>query len=252
MFTTIAFSASLDAAGVFANIAGVVDQHIKVEGDSIYVNEFNRLIGAMACLGNTVPGECRIVSPSIRRLSPYYIHPVIDQIYPTTYVGVDMFPKCPVLLDIDEQLEVEADSNPAAAEQHTVIMWLANQEIVPAKGTVFTVKATTTVALVAGSWEYAALSFADDLPVGSYDVVGMHVGCDEGVAARLVPVGSINRPGVPCVSLQLYQEFTRIFRKGNLGVFCSFPHNNKPGIEILGSAAEASDTYDVYLDLIKK
>lgn len=252
MFTVVAFSESQDNAGAFANVGAVTDNHIKAVGDSIYVNEFNRLVGVMACMGATVPGEVRVVSPSIRRMSPHYISPVINAIYPTGDTGIDMFRDSPVILDIDEQLEVENDANPAAAEQHSVVMWLANQEIQPVKGNIKTVKASCTTALVAGTWTFTDLTFSDDLPVGNYDVVGMRIVCDEGVAARLVPKGAINRPGVPCFASGLLQDYNNTFRKGNMGVFCSFPHNNVPGIEILGSAAEASDTYIVYLDLIKK
>lgn len=252
MFTTFAYSESQDNAGAFAKIAGVSDQHIKVDGDSVYINEYNRIVAAMACMGNTVPGEVRLTAPSIRGQAPYYIHPIIDQIYPTTYPGICIMKGSPLQLVPDEQLEVESDANPAAAEQHSVIIWAADSEIVPVSGKIFTVKATVTLTGSVGVWVFAALTFVDDLPVGNYDIVGMHVEADEAVAARLVPVAGEKRPGVPCVASKLYHIFGQPFRYGNFGVFCSFKHSLPPNIEILFSADEAEDTYDVYLDIIKK
>lgn len=251
MFTCIAYSESQDAAGAFVKIAAVNDQHIKTQGDSIFVNQFNRLVGALACIGSTATGA-RIVSPTLRRFAPNYISPIEMAIYPDGDPHIDVSHDRVIALDIDEQLEVEAASDPAAAEQQSIVLWMADADISPVRGEIFTVKATTTVALLAGAWAFSTLSFVDDLPVGQYDVVGMKIICDEGIVARLVPIGANYRPGVPCVASEEFDDPNKTFRYGNMGVFCSFPHNNPPNIEILGSAAEASDTYNVYLDLIKR
>lgn len=250
MFTIVAWSESVNPAGAFTKLAAVPDQHIRTSGDSIYVNQYNRLLGGMACVGNTLPGEARFVAPSIRRKNPHYITPVIDQIYPTTYPVSSVQPGPGLVLDPDEQLEVEESSTPGVGEQHSIVAWLANAAISPVTGQIVTVNANITLALAAGAWTFSELEFVDDLAVGNYQVVGMRVVADEAIAARLIPVGGDNRPGVPCVAGVFYSDFQDRFRYGKMGKFCEFSHNNPPSVELLGSAVEASDTYEVYLDLI--
>lgn len=248
MFTIIAFSESQDPATAFAKVAGVPDQHVKVQGDGIYIMEFNRLMGGMACLGTTA-AECRLISPSLRRINPHYIAPVDLALYPDGYVHHVVSPRISIPLDINEALECEENSDPAAAERHTIVVWLADREIQPVAGRIFTVNVNITLALVAGAWAFSEIDFVDELPVGQYSIVGMRAVIATAVAIRLVPIAAHNRPGAPCVCNKEY-DLDKVFRFGNLGVFCQFPTTQPPGVEVLSSAAAAPATYEVYLDLL--
>ena len=81
MHTIIAWSEDQDPGGVMTKMAGVPDQHVKVQGDGIWVPEFNKLLGGIACIGST-GGEARFVAPSLRRMNPYYVQPVNMSILP--------------------------------------------------------------------------------------------------------------------------------------------------------------------------
>lgn len=249
-FTTVAWSESLDAGGILVPVNAVPDQHIKTEGDSVYVSQYNILLGGMACVGASAT-RARLVSPTLRRLAPFYITPLTLALYPSSHHlhNVDISRR--IKLDIDEQLEFEEDGNPASAEQVTGVAWLADSPVAKVEGEIFRVKASVTGAITGGVWDFYNLSFDDDLPVGTYDCVGLVAVVPTGVVARLVPVGGTNRPGVPCSHDENLEDLSKTFVDGNMGVFCSFPHNNPPSLEILGSASASSTTYKVYLDLIK-
>lgn len=249
MHTIIAFSESQDPGGVFTRMAGVPDQHVKVQGDGIWVPDFNRLLGGIACVG-TLGVQARLVAPSLRRINPYYIQPVNLALFPGTDLVHNVSGNSAIALDINEALECENNSDPAAGEQQTVVVALAPAPLDAVKGEIFTVVATVTLAQLAGEWSFAELDFVDELPVGAYKVVGMACVAAGAVAARLVPVGLAYRPGGPAMNAEDDQGYD-MFRNGNLGEWFSFETVQPPGIEIISSAAAGSATYQIYLDLMR-
>jgi hypothetical protein len=251
MFTTVAYSENIATTDAWQKVTAVPDQHIKITGDSVYISGYNRYIGALAVLGTHALGG-RLVSPSIRRFAPSEISPISIVLITTDPVEMDINLNRMITLDIDEQLELEFYGTAVAAQQLGAAVWLADAEITPVKGQIFTVRGSIVLAGAAGAWEYSALSLAEDLPVGSYDIVGFDVVAANGVAARLVPVGANHRPGVPVRQTIDAVIPNNIFRHGKMGVFASFPHNNIPGVEVFSNTAIAGATYQVLLDLIKR
>jgi hypothetical protein len=251
MFTTVGYAESITPFLTYSKLAAVPDQHIKVAGDSVYVSGYNKLLGGYAVVDTTALGV-RLVSPTLRRLAPVEVTPLTLALLPVTPIDCEVGKKGSITLDIDEQLECEIYGGTATPVVNGVGVWLADSDIVPVKGNIFSVRATITLALVAGVWQYSALEFAEDLPVGNYDCVGFDVVAGEGMIARLVPVGGQNRPGVPVRQLVSNSILGNPFRWGNMGVMCNFPHNNVPGVEVLALSAETSETYQCIVDLIKK
>jgi len=249
MFTLIAFSESIDPAGVMANLAAVPDQHVKTAGDYITVGALNQLIGAYACAG-TVADEARLVSPSLRRTNPYFITPVEGAIAPSVDPLMIYHPQSPIPLDVNESLEAQHDGNPAAAEQLLTGVWLADGPQAPVSGEIFTINAHVTMALVVNSWEFSEITFPDSLPVADYQVVGARLVAAAGILFRFVPVGAINRPGGVSASAVNGKD-PWMQRFGRMGVWFDFNTVQPPGVEVLGSAATGSATYELYLDVIK-
>jgi hypothetical protein len=251
MWTTVAWSESIDSTVAFVKVDAVPDQHIKTEGDSVYISSYNRLLGGYGCYAADVLAS-RFVSPSLRRVAPVEISPLTLGLLPGEPIEVDVHPGKGLILDIDEQLEVELRGAAGGAAQQGIAAWLADSEIQPVKGRIFSVRATITLALVAGVWSYSTMTFTEDLPVGVYDIVGFDVVAGEGMIARLVPVGGMNRPGVPVRQAPTNHILGNTFRNGNMGVFCTFPHNNIPGVEVLALTPETEETYQCIVDLIEK
>jgi hypothetical protein len=249
MFSVVAFSESQDNAGVYANVGAVIDRYHKVDGDFLYIREFNNLIGGMACMGATAPGQVYLTSPSLRQMNHYWLNPVEYDISPGAKVHIQMRPLAAYPLTPEEALEVLSNANPAAAEQHSVAVWLSDGAIQPVKGKIITINATITLAQTAGTWAYSELTLANELPVGVYKVVGARFEIAGGVIARFIPKRGLSNPGAPCVS-NGEEDGEDLFRNGNLGEWLSFDTNQLPGVEVLGSAAAASATYQVYLDIL--
>ena len=250
MYTVIAYSESQDPAAVFAKMTGVPDQHMRVQGDKIYIGNLNKLIGAYACVG-TAGVEARLVSPSIRRVNPFYIAPVDIVLTPPADPALFWRGESPVSLDTNEALEVENNSDPAAPEQQTVLVFLSDGVQTPVTGEIITINATVTLAQLIDEWAYGELLFPESLPVGMYSVVGARCVAAGAVGFRFVPIGGVNRPGGVCAAL-VNSKDPYNQRLGRLGEWFSFDSVTPPGLEIVSSVAAGSATYDVFVDVIKQ
>lgn len=251
MHTLIAYSESQDAAGAEVNVAAVPDQEIRTSLDEVIVPAtYNQVIGMLACVGST-GSRAKLVAPSLRRMNPYEQVPLELALFSGGRENYGLHPHSPIPLSVNESLEALLVADPAAAEQQSIVVFLAPGEVNEVKGAVRPIRFSVTVAQTAGTWAFAGLAFIDDLPVGNYDIVGGAMIVAGGVAWRFVPVGGINRPGAPC-----YQAVSnpqdRMFRGGNLGTWASFDTTQPPSVEILGSAAAASATYYGVMDVVAK
>ena len=250
MHTLVAFSESQDEAGVMAKIAAVPDQHIRTVGDGIIVPELNQILATVAFVGTT-GDEARLIAPSLRRVNPLYITPLELILVPSPQPRVSYHGNNPIVLDVNETLEAENDANPAAAEQHTVGVFLGDSAISPLGGEIHTINAHVTLATVVDSWEFSEITFPDSLPVADYQVVGARLVCASGVLFRFIPVGGAHRPGGICAGLAsgIDPEHQRF---GGMGEWLSFNSVQPTSIEVLGSSAVGSATYEMYIDVIKR
>lgn len=249
MHTTVAWSKALTMATAFAKLDAVIDRHIKTYTTMIYISDYNNLVGSICCGGADLL-EARFVSPSLRRVNPFYIAPAEIEAFPVEPIAHLMHPESPVKLDTDEALEAEVRGTAVGDKQATTVAFLAPGAVIPMKGEIFTINCVFNAALVLNTWEYSEITFPDALPVGSYKVVGARVIKASAVAFRLVPIGEPYRPGGICVQAvdDLDPDFQRF---GRFGHWCSFTTVQPPGIEILGGAAVAAADIELYLDVIK-
>jgi len=250
MFTCAAWSESLDPAGVFVGQAAIPDQHMRVEGDSLFIQEYNLLLGGYACDGS-VAGLHRFVSPSLRRVNSWYLNPVEQALVAAALPQHCVSAKNGVMLDPNEQLQTEYNANPAGAEQCATLVVLADSRITPVEGQIHTIRFQVTAALVVDTWAFSEIDFIDELPVGSYDIVGGGIVAATGFAFRFVPTGAHNRPGGPC-STVIELVANDVFRYGRLGVWCSFEQIRPPGVEIACTTAAGSATYEGFMDVIRR
>lgn len=249
MHTLVAYSESQDLAGVEGNVAAVADQEVRTTGDEVIVPDtYNNVIGALACIGST-GSRAKLVSPSLRRVNPYEIFMAELALYSSGRENFGMHPENPIPLAVNESLEALITADPAAAEQQTVVVFLAPGAVNAVSGQIRPVRFSVTVALTAGTWAFAGISFIDDLPVGNYQVVGGALVAATAVAFRFVPVGGAHRPGAPVYQAK-NNPMDNIFRNGKLGSWFSFNTTQPPSIEIISSAAAASTTYYGVMDVL--
>ena len=143
MFTTVAWAQSVDSAGVADPILAVLDQHVRVNGDDIFVPELNKIFAAMAGVETTTEWFARLTSPSLRGLGRFQIEPyntaAAAAIEPGSPPIVHDISENPIELTPQEALNFEINSNPAAAQIQWCVIWLSDGPIVPAVGKIFSV-----------------------------------------------------------------------------------------------------------------
>jgi len=249
--TTIAYQEAGKAAAGEDNIAGVPDQHVRVDGDVIYMSAINQIIGVYAG-GSTLITGARLESPSLRRLANYEISPVEAQIEPFGDDAFIMHPLSPLPLEENEGLEalvrVSAD---ASADLGFVAVFLSDGPVMSIEGEIFHVRATATVASVGAQlWENSEITFDETLPVGRYQLVGAEVIMADGMAFRFVPIGEAYRPGGMCITAH-GSKSNELQRNGGLGIWCEFDQITPPSIEIISSETATATAVVMILDLIK-
>lgn len=250
MHTTVAWQENQNEGGAWVREKAIEDQHIRISGDKIYVGDFNYLIGEHACCG-LQGSEVRFVSPSLRRINPFYISPVDGGLTPKNSIGEIFHPLSPVKLETNEALEVEIKVTDSGSKEKTIAAFLAPGAIPPVHGEVFTINAEATLTPLVDYWVYKELTFPDSLPVGQFDVVGARVLCALSCFFRLVPVGEPYRPGGVCV-VDANGNDPPLQRFGGLGRWFSFSTIQPPGIEILGTTSAGSTDVEILLDVIKR
>ena len=270
-FTVIGFSEEKVVDGAFTKLNAVADQSIKTSGTKFFVGKSNKLIGAVAFLGENGK-SARLISPSLRATNPFYLMPVNKSLYggilKTFVTSVDftnstvktdtiveplvsrLDPENTVELVENESLECEVLANSEDAEIYSVIVYLSDGEISPIKGNFYTINAKVSIPLEPGVWKFAEIEFPDELPIGNYRVVGARAIIPKAVAFRFVPVGSIARPGGIPVADESAKDLYYA-RYGRLGEWFEFSPVQAPGLEVLGIEDVDKTEYDIYIDIIK-
>jgi hypothetical protein len=248
MFHLAAFEQSIDPAGALTAITAVREEMFFTNGADFRVpKEYPNIIGAIAMANDASASRAQIQSPSLRMIANLDVEPIVIAAVLGNPPEQCFWPDNPVPLTPDEALNFAFLSDPAAAALHYGLVYLSDGPQVPITGQGFTVRCTATVQQVAGAWVNGNLTFAQSLPSGSYQVIGMRCRSTDAVAARLVFPSTVARPGVPVVNAIGDQDpyWTRF---GRMGVFGEFPHTNPPTIDVLGGAAAAQT---VMLDLVR-
>lgn len=249
MHTTIAFAESYTADGAFQKLSEVPDQHIKTTTEKIYIGDNDHIIGAFVA-GGTDALEARLVSPSLRRINPFYVTPIETAIVPTEPISHVFHPESPIKLTPNEALECELKNSGVAAVQVSGVVFLAPGAIPPVHGEIFTVNCAFSGDSALNVWTFSEITFPDSLPVANYRVVGARVVAATGVAFRFVVIGQAHRPGglvaqAPEDNDPHYQRF------GGLGNWFTFSTIQPPGLEMLWSAANGVVDFELYLDVIQ-
>lgn len=256
MHTTIGFYRTVGVETLTAewlNLVAIPDQHKKTEGNFIYIDDWNKIIGFFALPGTT-GAQVRLSSPSIRRVNPYYITKFETAVlHAGAFELQGIFPDIALPLEIGEGLEYEQYICADSEEIHGFI-FLASVVPDPIRGNIHTIRFSTEPARTVGTWSFSELTLIDVLPVGTYDVVGARLESDTGLCFRLVPVGGIHRPGGICVKATAASEDNDqdLQRYGGLGKWMTFSHGYLPGLEMVASAGAAKETIYGYLDIIPR
>ncbi len=254
MFTTVAYLQSVDPGGVDTKLNGVLDPHVKVSGTDIIVPTLAELLGAAAMVSTTVATQyARLDSPNLRRVARYVVSPVQGAAaainLPADPQAIQLHLQGPPSLAVNEALDALVNSDPAAPQTHSVIVWLADGPVSPVSAAdIFTIRATNATALTSGAWTNVNITLDDVLPVGRYALVGMRAESTNMLAARVVVPGYAWRPGVLGCNTGSHREDWR-FRRGFIGEWCQFDEVTLFTVDCLAGGADATQRF--LFDLVK-
>ena len=247
MFTLVGYYDATEHTAL-AEVDAIPDPHVRVSLNDIYVPMWNKMLAVFAGGSNMI--ECRLQSPSLRRLVNQRIEFVYPQAMPASdwmALEAHIWKERARTLDIAEALNALCINTAAAAEY--VFVWLMDKlEALPA-GEIVSLEGIVTVTPVIGNWVNGAITFTQTLPAGRYALCGMRIRGGSVIAARCVFPDVSPRPG--CIGTPHYYEpGIAAFRYGGLGNWGEFEHDAPPTIDVLGPT-EASLTFDVVMDLIQ-
>lgn len=247
-FHLAAYYQSVDPAGALTQINAVTDQAIYTSGKDVRIpSGMANLLGETVLSAATGPAYGQVQSPTLRDLANQDVQPIVGGVTFSNYALMQDHSQNPRALSANEAMNFAIQATGGAAAANYGLTWIGDGPIKSQQGKIFTVRATGSAALSAGSWVNTSITFNSTLPAGTYQVVGMYAEGSNLVAARIVFVGSGYRPGVPANSSLGRNDFSN-FRNGMWGVFGSFDVNQPPTIDCIG----VTDNAQVFaFDLIK-
>jgi len=261
MFTMIAYDmAKVGAAAALAVTTPVPDAHVTIDGNNIVVPKgMNKVCGLYYAHGTAAvagtPSLVQLQSPALRRVFQNDYARMHDSNAAVTERDITLFPDSPIPLDENEGLQAWCANTGALALARALIgVWLCDAPAKAISGEVRTIRYTTVTPAVADTWTLGNLTVIQQLPQGTYAVVGarcLSVG-DCGLF-RLIFTGYDWRPGgvmtmataVPGIP----NPDIEFQRNGYLGEWGRFDWMHLPRLEVCTIAAVANP--DLYLDLIK-
>lgn len=246
---------SIDPGGNYQNLAALIDERLFVDGDQIRVPVLNEIAFLVAFLDQTANGSnYRLIAPSIGQYGRFYGANVNGGTSSDVDLVVTMLNMMKLQLGEDEQLSAQVNSNPAAAATQVVLIAFSDGQT-QAINTPISIQSqgTLTGTVTPGQWSLLNWVPTDDLPPGTYNLVGMAVwGDDKVLAARIVlRAAGIWRPGCIAYGDNPSKLGREMFRHGNLGSWGTFPFTQLPGVELLCTAAPTVANIRVVLDLIR-
>ena len=248
MLHLAAYYKSVDPAAVTTLISAVPDQAIFTSGNDVRVPKDLANLAAEAALSAAIgPQYGEVQSPSLRELANQDIFPIAAAAKFGAQDQVQHHFDNPRSLKAAESVNFWINATGGAAAANYGLIWLSDGPVKPTTGKIFTVQASGTAALAAGTWVNTPVDFDTVLPAGTYQVVGFRAQGANLVASRLVFIGAAYRPGVPgeVSSANQYFPWTRM---GKMGVFGQFDINQPPTVDCLG----ATDAAQVFaFDLIQ-
>jgi len=239
---------SVDQGSAAADIAAIPDEAVTVSGNFVRCPDaLPNLLGAAFVSISTDFTRARVESPTLRTLANFDILPVNRIATPESNPAIAWLGPNPQPLTAGEDVSFNTNTDNVGVVAIYGAVWFGDGPVAAVNGAIFTVRCTAAITQAAGVWTNGALTFSQDLPVGTYDVVGIRVEAAGLVFARLVFVGLPFRPGVlgAITPASLDVPSARYGRGGLLGTFAQ---RNPPTLDVVGVTGTAQE---VYLDLIK-
>jgi len=256
MLDTIGYYESRAGTTVLQAIAGLTDPHVDVSGDNIRVpDECDKILAALGIAQTATAGgvtDMQLKAPSMGEKSYLDLTNFRDSATAAPIVPspptIDSYRYNPRKLVSGEILNALTANSGTNTEDALVIVFLTDGNInpIPLDWVVETIRGVAASAVTANVWSNKAITLDQNLQAGKYAVVGMAIKSANSQAARLVFGNQGPRPG--CPGRTTFDYDVSMFRKGELGIWGTFPHTNIPTVDLL---CDGADTPDIWLDVVK-
>jgi hypothetical protein len=150
--------------------------------------------------------------------------------------------------NVTDEVSVESTHSDAATQIQYAGLWFRFGMKQQTPGMEYRLRFTSAIAGVVGSWAGGAITMDQNVPAGTYQIVGMDVFGTNLLLARLVFTGGGWRPGVLGRNTLISVPHT-LGLSGRLGVFGEFNNTAIPQLEIYVEAACAAQ--EGYFDVVK-
>lgn len=249
MFHLLAFGGVKTDSTANEAAPGVVDPGWTLNAQNRYISP-KRLRAFAATIMNDTITAARINAPSLRNLGLPEIYPGTVSDDPATEPLVAYFGENAPEIQATEGFGLDSSNGASTVDRVHAGLWVRDTIDPIPSGKKFTITGTSTQTLLLDAWTTGTITFGQELPFGTYGVIGMASVCNDAYLARLVfPGNTFWRPG--CANGMAYSniDFRQLFRSGVLGLWGTFISTQPPQLELIGNAAGA-ETATVYLDLV--
>lgn len=249
MFHLAAFFKTEAGAATLDNLPAASDQSIPLDinGNLLVQQDGWKVLAALA-IGSAL-GQARLRSPLLQSIFLPDIYPVIVSATVPDNAKLSDFAGQGPPIRKNDPLNVQATAT--GATDLFALLWCGDGYTNAPPGPMMRFPMTSSVTLVKGAWVNAALTSTQQLPSGTYAVVGAQIIGTAVLAGRLVfPGQNTFRPGTlgqPTLGMDIAG---RPFVYGNAGLWGTFDNTAPPTMDFLGLAAGAQ-TPQVWLDLIR-
>lgn len=231
---------------VNSDLDAVPDQILNRANDHFVSAKRLQLVAAW--VGSATLIRSRLVTPSLRQVTPPMLYPFNVGVLPTDLPNVADFRDDPFELVPTEELAVEVTANPGTTEQCSALLWLRESFRAAPKGQIYTIRGTSVTAAAARTWTELTVTWDDTPAAGQYAVIGGVIVSTNAIAFRTIFENQTFRPGgLGMASDGLSPWFGQV--RGGLGEWGRFTAERMPNIEVYNNSTDSSHV--IYLDIVR-
>jgi hypothetical protein len=244
-FSLLTFQASVNGSSGYTQLNAISDSIYNVQNNKYLLDADHQLMfyyyeGATA-------NRFRLNVPSLRSTFLPTMRPV------SVNTTVPNYPNIGTLIDhaiiFRQNEEVGVDVANGGAEQSYVGLGVTKSFQPAPRAPVFTTRATGTTTQVSNSYSSCSLTYDDNLPPGTYAIVGAECVATNGIFFRLVLTGTNDRPGSVCTAAVGNRSYPAIAQEQRFGIWGTFTNTQLPRLEVMSKAADTAQT--LFLSLVK-
>src|SRR5262245_20636010 len=243
MWHLLAFDGVDSAAANFEQLPAVLDQIVTQSPNGNYLLQQDMRVRA-AYFRDAGATLARLNTPDWRRVSIPSINPVQRQAGVTNLPAYGRYYPGSIVIPKIDELIFQVSNDGAGGVAMVGGLWISplNDTLNVPNGDVYKVHATVTTTGVAGQWELSPMVLDQNLPTGTYAVIGLDVVSDQAVGAvefaRLAWTGGAQagggqmwRPGV-LVRTGFDEQNWPDWSNGLWGTLGSFTSTAQPNLEV--------------------